>query len=226
MQRSGLRDVVEDRRANALAGWLLVVFLVGLAVADFAAGNRLWAGFALAVAVIAVIPAVAYRSHEAMLPWEVLVLASLPLLSRALVTGQRIDSITLTGRVSTYLAVAAVALILAIELDVFTPVRMNYTFAVFFVVVATMAAAGIWAVLQWLSDIYLGTALILDGRAEHVIERALMWDFVAATLAGLLAGVVFELYFRRRARTARRLPPRVVPDDAAVDSAVTDGDGR
>jgi hypothetical protein len=40
--------------------------------------------------------------------------------------------------------------------------------------------------------------LLLDGRPEAVIEAELMWDFVAATLAGLLAGLLFEYYFRRR----------------------------
>jgi hypothetical protein len=219
MQRSGLRDVVEDRRINAVVGWLLVAFLLVLSVADLLEGRLLSAGFTVVVALLALIPAVVYRSHEAMLPWEVLLLASFPLLSRVLVTGQQLDGITLTGRISTYLAVAAVALIVAVELDVFTPVRMNHSFAVFFVVIATMAAAGVWAVVQWLSDLYLGTSLILDGRPEHVIETALMWDFVAATLAGLLAGLVFELYFRRRARTTRRLPPEVAPEGVAPDGS-------
>jgi hypothetical protein len=36
-----------------------------------------------------------------------------------------------------------------------------------------------------------------------------MWDFVAASLIGLLAGVLFELYFRRRASPDARLPPEV-----------------
>jgi cyanophycinase-like exopeptidase len=36
-----------------------------------------------------------------------------------------------------------------------------------------------------------------------------MWDFVAATGAGVLAGVVFDRYFRRRARVERRLPDEV-----------------
>jgi hypothetical protein len=33
-----------------------------------------------------------------------------------------------------------------------------------------------------------------------------MWDFVAATVAGVFAGVLFEYYFRRRARLRRRIP--------------------
>jgi hypothetical protein len=115
--------------------------------------------------------------------------------------------VTLTGRITTYVAVAAAALILAVQLDVFTPVRMTHSFAVLFVVVATVATAGLWAEVRWLSDTLFGTRFLLDGRPEHVIETRLMWDFVAATVAGLAAGVVFEFYFRRFADATPRYPP-------------------
>ena len=75
-----------------------------------------------------------------------------------------------------------------------------------FVVITTMAAAGLWAVGQWLSDLYLGTGFLLGRGTEEEVEAALMWDFVAATVAGLAAGVLFEFYFRRRARIDDRLP--------------------
>ena len=197
---------MESRRANAVVGWALVAFLGLMAMSELVGGDVIWAGFTATVALLAVLPALAYRSPQVMLPWEVVALASVPVAGRALVAGQTVGGVTLTGRVVTYLAVAAVALIIAVELDVFTPVRMNFTFAVFFVVVATMAAAGVWAVVKWLSDLYLGTSLLLTGAPEDEIETALMWDFVAATVAGLLAGVVFEYYFRRRADASRRLP--------------------
>ncbi len=196
---------MESRRANAVVGWALVAFLGLTAVAELVGGDVIWAGFIAAVAALAVLPALAYRGPQVMLPWEVVALASVPVVGRALVAGQTVGGVTLTGRVTTYLAVAAVALIIAVELDVFTPVRMNFTFAVFFVVVATMAAAGVWAVVKWLADLYLGTSLLLTGAPEHEIEAALMWDFVAATAAGLLAGVVFEYYFRRYADTSPRV---------------------
>jgi len=96
---------------------------------------------------------------------------------------------------------------------------MSHRFAVVFVVVTTMAAAGIWAVVRWLSDVLVGTRFLYDGRPEHVIEEALMWDFVAATVAGVFAGVLFEYYFRRRARLARRIPgsdPAGYPDAESV----------
>jgi hypothetical protein len=205
MTQTGLREVIEDREVNALLGWLLVGFLVLSAGVSAASGSFIWAGFTLVVVVLALVPTVAFRALEVMLPWEVLALASLPVVGRTLVAGQTVAGFTFTGRVATYLAVAAVALIVAVELDVFTPVKMNYSFAILFVVVTTMAAAGVWAIVKWLSDLYLGTSLLFDGSPESVVETRLMWDFVAAMVAGLLAGGTFEFYFRRRSPTREQL---------------------
>lgn len=211
MSSSGLRGVVEGRRPNAVGGWLVVASLVAVAGSELVAGELVWGVFVLAAAAIALIPPVAFRDATAMLPWEVLALVALPAVGRVLVAGRRVDGLTFSGRVTTYLAVAAVALVVAVEMDVFTPVRMNHTFAVFFVTITTMAAAGVWAVLRFASDTLLGTRLLLDGRPESVVEAALMWDFVAATVAGVVAGFLFEFYFRRRADPAARLPEEVGP---------------
>jgi hypothetical protein len=200
-ETAGLRSVVESQRLNALLAWLLVGLLLVAAGVNLVERHPVWAGVTATVAVLALIPAIRYRDPLTMLPWEVLLVASLPIIGRTFVVGQRVGEITLTGRVTTYLAVAAVALVIAVELDAFTAVRMNRAFALLFVVVAT----AVWAVVQWVSDLYLGTSLLLDGRPEEVVETELMWDFVAATATGVLAGLLFEYYFRRRARTGARV---------------------
>jgi hypothetical protein len=193
---SQLDALVEDKRVNAGLAWLLIGFLLVVAVGSLLQDDLLWMLLAGGVAAIALVPPVAYRNTEAMLPWEVLVLAALPLLGRELAT------LALTTRVATYLSVAAVALIVAVELHVFTPVRMTHWFAILFVVVATIATAGVWAVVQWLSDVYLGTHFLHS-------EYRLMWDFVYATVVGGVAGIVFELYFRRVIPTEERLPVEI-----------------
>lgn len=193
-RRAGTLDrVVGDERVNAGLGWALIAFIALVATEEVLDGNLLWAGFAVFVAGVALVPAISHRDWTVMLPWEVLALSALPILGRAVAT------LMFTSRVATYLSVAALALIVAVELHAFTHVEMTYWFAVLFVVVATIATAGIWAVIQWLSDIYLGTVFI------HSEER-LMWDFVAATVIGGMAGIVFEWYFRRFAPVETRLP--------------------
>jgi hypothetical protein len=66
--------------------------------------------------------------------------------------------------------------------------------------------------LTWLSDQYLGTALMFDGRPEEVIEAAVMWDFVAATGVGLVTGVVFDRYVRGRLAEDSRYPDHETAD--------------
>jgi hypothetical protein len=193
-----LAAVVETERANATLSWTLVGFVGLVVVGSTVGGDVLWGGFALVVLLLAVVPALAHRRATVMLPWEVLALATLPLVGRVFTT------VPLTGRFVTYLAVAALALVIAVELHSFTAVEMTPGFAVGFVVVATVATAGVWAVVRWLLDVSLGTTFVLDPAVTaEEIETHLMWEFVYSTLAGVVAGVVFEGYFRRRDRTRR-----------------------
>lgn len=186
-------QLLRDQRFNAAAAWLVVVMLVAVAVLSFVRGDLLWAGFAGAVAALALLPPVLLRHRHAMLPWEVLFLAALPVVGRVFAT------LPATGNLATYLSVAAIALIVSVELHVFTPVRMTARFAVVFVAIATMATAGTWAVVRWTADLALGTTFLLDpALSDHAIEEGLMWEFVASTIAGIGAGVVFAYYVRRQ----------------------------
>ncbi|MCL7416369.1 MAG: hypothetical protein M8354_00820 [Halalkalicoccus sp.] len=190
MDLSVIDSLVENESRNAIAAWILTGFVLVVAVGSLSVGDLLWACFAGFVGVLAVLPALAFRNRRVTLPWEVLALASAPLLVRTFGSGG-------VSEFATYISVAAIALLVAVELQVFTPVRMTSGFAVVFVVVATMATAGAWAVVRWIADLYLATGFLVS-------EEALMWEFVASTAAGLAAGVVFELYFRRRSRAIER----------------------
>ena len=202
--RGRLGTLVETQRTNAAIAWLLVGFLGAVIAASVADGDLLWAGFSAVVVALALAPTIAYRRPTVMLPWEVLALAALPLIGRVAAT------VPLTSQFATYLAVAAVALIIVVELHLFTPVLMTPGFAVLFVVIATMAASGVWAVVRWLLDVTFGTGfLLVAGVPEEVVETRLMWEFVYSTAAGVVAGVIFEGYFRRRARLEERLPEEV-----------------
>ena len=205
-----LEQVFDDARANAVLAWILIGFVAAVAVGNVLSGTLLWAGFAGTVVVLAVLPPLQFWTARAMLPWEVLLLAVLPLLGRTFAT------VPVTSQLFTYLSVAAIALIVAVELHVFTPVKMNQAFAVSFVVIATLAAAGIWAVVRFALDETLGTAFLLDpALTEAEIEHDLMLEFVYSTAAGLLGGVVFEWYFRRLRRRESCVPEEV---EAAIET--------
>ena len=205
MTDADIDRLFRDRRLNAGLAWALVAFLGLVAVEEVVAGELLWAGFAGAVCLLSLLPIAAYRDPEVMLPWEVVAVAALPVLGRAMAT------VPVTGNFATYLSVAAVALIIAVQLHVFTPVKMTYGFAVLFVVVATMATAGTWAVVRWAADLRLGTGF-LAGHTDP--ERALMVEFVYSFVVGIVGGVVFEFYFRRRVDPEERLPESVAEEVA------------
>ena len=199
-----VEQLLRDAGLNAVLAWLITGIVALVAIGAFLTGDVLWGSFAVAVLVLIVIPPLAFLSARTMLPWEVLLLATLPILGRAIAT------FDVSSRIATYLSVAALALIIAVELQTFTTVRMSAGFAVIFVAITTMAAAGIWAAARWSADIWLGTDF-LDalGATEAAIERAIMLEFVASFVAGILAGLIFEFYVRRIARVETRIPDDV-----------------
>ncbi len=198
----GVSTLFRDRTVNAGLFWFVVGLLVVFAAVSVAVGDPLSAGFALGVAALAVVVPLTYRSPTVTLPWELVAVASVPTVGRTFVPGTfEVVGVSFAS-VVTYVAVAAVALIVAVELHAFTDgVEMTYGFAVLFVVVVTLAAAGVWALARWLSGIYLGTTPLTD-------ERAVMWEWVGSSVAGLVAGLALRPYFDRRAYT-ERLPASV-----------------
>ena len=173
---------IPRRRANAIVAWALVA-CVAVAVAESASdGDPLWVGLGVAAVAIALVPAATYRDPEAMLPWEVVAFGAVPLVGHSFGVVPR--------TVAAFFAVPALALAIAVEFDAFTAVEMSPAFAVSFVVVSTMATAGVWAVVQWAADVMLGTSHL---RGLNPV----MWSLTAATGVGVVSGLTFTAYFRR-----------------------------
>ncbi|OYR95456.1 hypothetical protein DJ71_01625 [Halorubrum sp. E3] len=192
-ETTNLDAVVRTEPVNARLSWVLTSFLALVIVGGVAAGALLPSVLVAAVLVLALVPVLAYRDPRAMLPWQLLLLASLPVL------GTVFASPWLTSGPVTYFAVATIALVVAVELHLFTPVRMTPGFAVLFVIVTTMAVAGVWAVGRWLTDLYFGTELILvSGLTDAQVETRLMLEFVYSAAAGAVAGIIFQWGFRQR----------------------------
>jgi hypothetical protein len=192
-----LERLFRDSWTNAVIAWLLVAVLALVFVDSALDFDRQWMVFVAAVGAIVLVPPVAFREWRVMLPWELLVLALLPILVRGLFGGT-------LGTFATYFALAALALVVVVELHLFTELEVTDWFAVVLVVLTTLASGAAWAVVRWNFDQYLGTSYLSD-------NHALMMEFVWVTLAGFAAGVLFDAYFRRRDRWLRRALSRVVP---------------
>lgn len=205
-----LGGLLAETKSNAILSWVFVLVLTVAVANSLLDGSLRWAFFTTVVVLLILLPPVSFRDPLVMPPWELLFLVAIPPLWNATLGRPFVTDIPL------YIAVAAVALLIAVELHRFTPVRMNHTFAIGFVVVTTLAIAGVWNVLQWLSDVYLGTAFLLDGRSQQAINDAVMVEFIYAAIAGIGGGLVFDWYFRTRPRSGSErtaVPPRPLPVD-------------
>lgn len=191
-----LEQLFRDSRTKAVLSWAMVGVLVLVFVESALDFDLQWTVFVTFVGAVVVGPAVAAREWRVTLPWELLVVATLPILVRGLFGGQ-------VGIFASYVAVAALALLVTVELHTFTSLTVTHWFAVAFVVLTTLATAAAWSVLRWNLDRQFGTTYLST-------NDALMAEFLWVTVAGFVAGVLFDAYFRRRDRQLRRLLGRLV----------------
>lgn len=198
---AGTTDDYVDRlfrngRTNALLAWLVTAVLVLSLLESALDADIQWTAFVAAAAIIALVPPIAYRAWEAMLPWELLVLATFPILVRGLFGGT-------VGTFASYIAVAGLALLVVVELHMFTSLSVTHWFAVALVVLTTLASVAAWTIVRWNLDRSFGTNYLTT-------NEALMTEWLWVSLAGVVAGVLFDGYFRRRDRQLRRAIGRVV----------------
>ncbi|MFC5973396.1 hypothetical protein ACFPYI_18865 [Halomarina salina] len=192
MSSSRFGGAITTPTRNAALGWSIVAMLAVLMITQVAIESYRWGFFlGLALALI-VLPAVALRDISAMPPWELLVLVAIPAVD-AILLGE-----TVLSPVTVYLGVAAVALIVAVDVRTYTQVQMNRSFTVALVVIATLATGATWNVALWIADGVLGTSYLLGGRTQDAANHVMMIDFLYAASAGLLAGILFTVYLRRR----------------------------
>jgi len=185
-----------DSVVNAVIGWLLVAVLAGVFVDSVVDFDQQWMLFVAAVGAVVLVPPAAFRSWRVMLPWELLVLALLPVLVRGLFGGT-------VGTFAVYFSLAAVALVVVVELHLFTSMEVTHWFAVVLVVMTTLASGAAWAVVRWNAAQYFGTPYLST-------NDELMVEFLWMTLAGFAAGLLFDAYFRRRELWVHRAFGRVM----------------
>ena len=199
-----LARLFRSGRYNALISWLLVLVLVAVFIESVLDADWLWTLFVACVGVVVLAPPIGRRDWRMMLPWELLVLALLPILVRALFGGE-------LGTFGYYLSIAALALIITVELHMMTELRLTHWFAVFFVTLTTLASVAAWSIVRWNADRLFGTTFLIEpGQSQDAANAALMIEFGYVTLAGLAAGLLFDAYFKRRGRRLRRQLRRVI----------------
>lgn len=185
-----LGRLLDNTHVNALFGWISILILLAVAVFNLLDGRLTW--FVLSLFLIAVIaaPAILLKNRLVMPQWYFIILAITPVL------GNTSAYYFFSTSIPVYLSVATIALLLVAEIDWFTSVKMNYRFAILLVIIGTLAISGLWHLLLWLMDTNLGTTYLLDGRTADAINDAVMYEFIYATITGIVAGLFFGFYFR------------------------------
>ncbi|WP_327051192.1 hypothetical protein [Halomicrococcus gelatinilyticus] len=176
-----LDALVTSERLNAVVGWVSVAMVTLWAVESILTGDLLWGGFSLLLAAVASLPALTTRDWLAMVPWPLPFSAAVAVIARAT---------ELSTETAGYLGVATLALLVVVELDVFTSVELGRRFAVAFGVLTTMAVEALWIVAQFYSDRWLGTDFLTT-------QTELQEDIVIVTVVGFALGALFFWYFER-----------------------------
>lgn len=194
------------RRLNLPLAWLATATLAAAAVGFLLAGPLHWAVLAALLVAVALVPAAVERDPQTTFPGELLVLVALPVVVRF---------VGLFDGTTPFLAVAGLALLVAVLLDVYTSLDLSPRFAVVFVVVTTLAFIGVWTVGVWLSDRLFGTAFVAG-------QQGLMWDITGATAMGGVGGLVVQQYL---VRTDHDDAATEQVADSGTETAADDRDG-
>ncbi|MGM0717752.1 MAG: hypothetical protein ACQET5_11390, partial [Halobacteriota archaeon] len=163
---------VKDSRINAAISWLLVIALVVVAITALFELLLIRMALAALAAFVAIAPALVSRAWTRTVPWPLLLICTIPLSLGSIGLSFLADFVT-------GLSIAALGMLVVVSLQLTGRVRMTPNFAVFFVVLATLATAGFWAVSSAVSAQYLGTVFVET-------NDDLMMIFTAATLAGFV----------------------------------------
>lgn len=168
----------------------MVLLLSLLGIWNFIYGRFMWTILIALVIGIIIAPAIKMHKLSVMPSWFFIFLAIMPII------GSSTAWYFFATSIPFYISVATIALLLAAEINWFTSVKMNYMFAILLVIDTTLAISGLWHLIEWLLDIYLGTGYLPTGPTPEAVNDAVMIQFIYAALAGIAAGIFFGLYFK------------------------------
>jgi hypothetical protein len=176
-----LSSLARSERANAALGWTFAGVTAAIGIVSVAAGSLAWAGLWFLLSLVVVAPPVVTGDWASLVPWP------LPAMAAGAAV---VQSVGLYPELAGYVAVASLALVAVVELDVFSSVEMSRRFTVVFAAMTTMAVQAWWTVVQFVSDWWFGTEFLRS-------QTELQWDIVAVTVVAIVVGGFFVWYFER-----------------------------
>jgi len=178
---------------EAEASWVAALVLFFATVYVTVKMDIPWMAFGIAAISLYILPIISMKNPFRALPWEMTLLLAAPLLLH-ISEGSR----TLMESVGWWDDVASLAFafswttigfLLTVELQMYTSVRMNRPFSIFFVVMFTLGASGFWQVGQWVDQQLYGAELL---QSNYIVMKNLFWTLIG----GVVMGFVYDLYVR------------------------------
>jgi len=161
----------------------------------------MWAAFGASALCLLILPIIMTRDPFKAPPWEMALILVIPVflhISSAWDPAEGApmwwDDLT---AIAFSLAFATVGFLLTVELQLYTDVRMNGSFALFFVFMFTVAAAGFWKVFEYVGGLVTGDPTIGDNADVMIF---FVWTFVG----GALMGVIYDLYVKALPESRKR----------------------
>ena len=198
------RKLILSRRPEqvieAELSWISALVLFFSTVYMAVRPDPLWVAFGISAISLYILPIVTLRDPFRAIPWEMVLLLVAPMLlhvsenSRILMehVGWWNDFVSLAFAFS----LSTLGFLLTVEVQMFTDVKMNRPFAVFFVVMFTLAVSGFWEVGTYIGDVVNDTDRL--GSNSRVMMN-LVWTLIG----GMLMGFVYDLYMKTMSQKRR-----------------------
>jgi len=182
-----------ERIIEAEVSWASSLLLLLLTIYAIVKFDIVWSILGIASLSLYVLPIVTMRDPFKAPPWEMAVILALPM-ALHYSAGSR----TLTENVGWWndfsslalaFSLATIGFLMTVELQMYTNVRMNRPFAVFFVIMFTLAAAGFWEIGLYIGDKIYGTH---NQGTNSDVMTTLVW----VLLGGVLMGLFYTIYLK------------------------------
>ena len=201
---SGEHLILGRRRrefAETAASWAMAVALLFVSVKLSLDFQAIWMFFGFLAIVLYVTPMLRFRNPFKVPPWEIVLLILVPAIIHVSQGDQPLGSYTGVWRdiyaIAISLGLATLGFLMMAELEMYTVLKVNRAFAGLFVVIFTMAVAGVSMVVVFLADkLYDQESLSTNG--------VVMGFFIYTFVVGIVMAIAYDVYTKAMPERRRK----------------------
>lgn len=189
-----------ERIIESVASWVAGVVLFYSTVYSLLTFDVLWVFFGITALTLYILPIISLRNPFRALPWEMTILLAAPIILH-ISAGSEILNESLSWwddftSLAFAFSISTLGFLLTVELQIYTSVKMNRAFAVFFVIMFTLAVSGFWQIGEFVGDRVYGTHY---QGSNWSVMMTLVWNLVG----GIAMGLFYDLYLKTMSEKRR-----------------------